>query len=192
MTVIAYSAKHRIMAADSRCSDDTGGMHLTNCQKVFRLKSGAILGLAGDGDARDLFTLLDRVTPRKMPSRAQIAELKADTVALLVFPKGQVFMVTGEFVERGLAKHGEWVGEVMPIRDPIVAIGSGAPYAYGAMENGASPLDAVRITCRRDLLCALPVQWESLARAASRTASDDAAAPVAKPAAKAAARKASR
>ena len=162
MTVIAYSSKHRVMAADSRCSDSTGGMHLTNCQKVFRLRSGALLGLAGDADARDVFALLDRATPRRMPTRHALAELLFDVIALLVFPKGQAFMVTCEYLELGSAKAGHWAGEVLPMRDPLVAIGSGASYAYGAMESGATPTQAVRITCRRDLLCALPVQWEGL------------------------------
>ena len=162
MTVIAYSSKHRVMASDSRCQDDRGNFHLTNCVKIFRLKSGAIVGQAGDGDARDLFTLLGRASPRKMPTRAQLAELKIDCVALVVFPKGQLFQVTCEFFERGNGNHGMWTGEVMPIRDELASIGSGAPYAYGAMEHGASPIQAVRAACRRDLLCALPVQWESL------------------------------
>jgi 20S proteasome alpha/beta subunit len=52
MTVVAYSAKHKIMASDSRSTDDDG-MHMTNCRKIFRLKNGALLGTAGDSDDRD-------------------------------------------------------------------------------------------------------------------------------------------
>lgn len=159
MTVIAYSSRHQIMAADSRASDDKGEYHITNCRKIFRLKSGALLGLSGDGDARDLQMLLERATPRKMPTRQQIAELKLDAVGLLVFPKGQVFTITGEFMK----SRDCWVGEVFPIWDEISAIGSGAAYALGAMEFGASPSEAVRVACRRDLLCALPVQKERIA-----------------------------
>ncbi len=159
MTVIAYSTKHRILAADSRASDDKGEYHLTDCQKVYRLKNGALLGLAGDGDSRDLQTLLEKATPRKMPSRAQLVELKLDATALLVFPKGQVFMITAEYMK----SRESWTGEVMPIRDRYVAIGSGQAYAYGAMEAGADPIKAVRAACRRDLLCALPVDWEEAA-----------------------------
>lgn len=159
MTVIAYSSKHRIMAADSRFADPEGGTHFTSGQKIYRLKSGTLLGLAGDADSRDVCALFEKASPRKFPTRAQIAELKADFEGLVVFPKGQIFNVTGEFLERG---RGEWSGEVIAVRDAIAAVGSGATLAYGALEHGASPIEAVRIACRRDLYCALPVQWEKL------------------------------
>jgi|SRR5579875_1141208 len=159
MTVIAYSSKHRILAADSRCSD-TYGMHLTSCQKVFRLKNGALLGTAGDSDDRDMRDLLAKSTPRKLPTRGQLAELKMVFTGLLVFPRGQVFVV--ESYHREFDSMGEWAGGIDPIRDPIVAVGCGAQYAYGAMEVGADPIKAVRAACRRDTACALPVQWERL------------------------------
>jgi ATP-dependent protease HslVU (ClpYQ) peptidase subunit len=158
MTVIAYSSRHRVMAADSRLTEGTS-MHLTSVRKLYRLRSGALLGMAGDGDARDMAHLLEKVTPRRLPSRQQIAELECEVLALLVLPRGQIIRVAGEFREEG---QGRWVGEVVPITDTIVAVGSGAAFAYGAMEAGASPTDAVRVTCRRDLMCALPVQWEGL------------------------------
>lgn len=157
MTVIAYSSKHRTMAADSRCADDKGEVHLTDCHKILRLKSGALVGMAGDGDARDLMALLERATPSRMPSRKRLAALQSDVEALVVFPNGKIFTVTAEFLERGEGKHGMWVGEVLEIEDPIAAIGSGAPFAIGAMEHGADPFEAVRIACKRDLLCADPV-----------------------------------
>jgi ATP-dependent protease HslVU (ClpYQ) peptidase subunit len=65
-------------------------------------------------------------------------------------------------VERGAGKHGAWDGEVLPVSDDYVAIGSGAPYAYGALEVGASPIQAARAACKRDLMCAPPVKWEAL------------------------------
>lgn len=159
VTVIAYSSKHRIIASDSRCFDHHTDAHVTNVQKLFRLRNGALLGIAGDADVRDLVTLLSRATPRKMPSRAQLAELKSESDAVLVFPKGQVFTVS---IERDGDHAADWVGDVLPIRDTIVAIGCGSAYALGAMEAGASPIQAIRATCRRDLYCALPVQWEPL------------------------------
>lgn len=159
MTVVAYSSKHRILAADSRCFDHHTEAHVTNLQKLFRLRSGALLGIAGDSDVRDLITLLSRATPRKMPSRGQLAELRQESDAILVFPKGQVFTVS---IERDEDHQADWSGDVCPIRDTIAAIGCGAAYALGAMEHGASPIQAIRAACRRDLFCALPVQWESL------------------------------
>jgi hypothetical protein len=159
MTVIAYSSKHRVLAADSRCTDEFG-MHLTNCQKIFRLPNGALLGTAGDSDDRDVRDVLGRATPRKLPARQQLADLKCRFEGILVFPKGHVFVVS--LYHREHEHDGEWAASVDAIRDEIVATGCGAAFAYGAMEVGADPIKAVRAACRRDTACALPVQWEKL------------------------------
>jgi 20S proteasome alpha/beta subunit len=159
MTVIAYSAKHRMMAADSRCSDGYA-MHLTNCRKIFRLKNHALLGTAGDSDDRLVRDILSKATPRKLPSRAALAETKTEFHGILVFPKGQVFVIDIGWHEH--AAEGEWMGSIDPITDDLVAVGHGQQFAYGALEAGKNPRDAVRITCKRDTTCALPVQWETL------------------------------
>lgn len=151
MTVIAYSSKHRVMAADSRCTDEH--LHVTSCQKIWSLKSGAIFGGAGGIDERDLLALLEKATPRKLPTRAQLAELKYDFTGVIVFPKGQVYTLESEHVE-----HVGWTSAVMQIRDQFVAIGCGADFAYGALEAGADPIRAVKAACKRDINCALPVQ----------------------------------
>lgn len=135
-------------------------MHLTNCQKIFRLNNGAILGTAGDSDDRDVREMLAKTTPRKLPTRFALAELRSLFKGILVFPKGQVFLI--DIDRREFANDGEWIASVDPIRDEIVAAGCGAQYAYGAMEVGANPIQAVRAACRRDTACALPVQWEKL------------------------------
>jgi 20S proteasome alpha/beta subunit len=157
MTVIAYSSRHRVMAADSRCVDGLE-YHLTMCQKVFRLKTGALLGLAGDADARDIVAILERTTPSRLPSRARLSELQCAVSALLVFPGGRVFRVTVAHV----GQINTWQAEVIEISEPVVAIGSGAAYAYGALDHGASPAEAVQAACRRDVYCALPVQTQKL------------------------------
>lgn len=159
MTVIAYSKKHRILAADSRCSTEHL-MHLTNCQKIFRLKNGALLGTSGDSDDRDVRSVLDKASPRRMPTRAELAALKIDFSGILVFPNGQVFLIDIAWVEHD--SEGEYRGSVDPVTDEIVAIGHGHQYAYGVMEHGGSPIEGVRCACKRDLTCALPLQWESL------------------------------
>lgn len=159
MTVIAYSSKHRIMAADSRCSS-ASGMHVTACQKIFRLANGALLGTAGDSDDRDVRDLLAKARPRKLPTRQALAEIRSDFRGILVFPKGQIYTV--DIWHREFDHEGEWSASVDEIQDAIVAAGCGAPYAYGAMEVGADPIQAVQATCRRDTACALPVQSEKL------------------------------
>jgi 20S proteasome alpha/beta subunit len=161
VTVIAYSSKFRLLAADSRCTD-AYGMHVTSCQKIFRLNNGALLGTAGDSDDRDVRELLAKASPRKLPTRHTLAEIKNTFRGLLVFPKGQVYTV--DIYHREFDHDGEWAASVDAIRDGIVAVGCGAPFAYGAMECGANPIQAVKAACRRDTACALPVQWEALSK----------------------------
>jgi 20S proteasome alpha/beta subunit len=160
MTVIAYSRKHRIMAADSRCSDEYS-MHLTTTRKIYRLKNGALLGTAGDDDARLIVELLSKSTPRKLPSRQQLAETKTEFLGILVFPKGQVYVIDVRFQER-FSDGSDWTGSVSQIEDDVVSVGHGQQYAYGALDLGHTPQEAVRVTCKRDTTCALPVQWEKL------------------------------
>jgi 20S proteasome alpha/beta subunit len=159
VTVIAYSTKHKIIAADSR-STDGYAMHFTNCKKIFRLKNGAVIGTAGQSDDRDVRALLEKATPRRMPSREQLAALKMEFIGILIFPKGQVFTIDISFIEH--ESEGEWMAGVDIVTDDFVAVGHGAQFAYGAMEVGATPVEAVRATCRRDTTCALPVQWERI------------------------------
>lgn len=166
VTVIAYSREHRVLAADSRCSDSTG-MHLTNCQKIFRLGNGAILGTAGDSDDREVRAMLAEALPDKMPARQALADLKSQFFGILVFPKGHVFTI--DVWHREFEFEGEWAASVDAIRDRFVAVGCGAQYAYGALEVGATPAEAVRAACRRDAACALPVQSASLDPKAHRS-----------------------
>ena len=161
MTVICYSTKSKIIAADSR-STDAHMMHFTNCKKIFRLANRAVLGTAGDSDDRDVRAILARATPKRMPTREQLAALRMHFAGILVFPKGQVFTIDIDFVIHEGSGGGEWMAGSDLITDEFVAVGHGAQFAYGAMEVGATPVEAVRATCRRDTTCALPVQWERI------------------------------
>lgn len=164
MTTVSY--RDGVMAADSRCSDEYG-MHLTHCQKIYRLSSGALLGTAGDDDARSLMDLLAKAkTPKQLPSRAELAETKTDFKGILVFPKGDVYLVGVDYTEHN--SEGEWTGYISEIRDRMCAVGSGQQFAYGAMEAGKSAADAVRIACKRDTNSALPVQMADLKAPAKR------------------------
>lgn len=157
MTVIAYSAKHKVMASDSRSSDKHDA-HFTQTKKVYRLKNGAIYGSAGESDDRDLRAMLAKATPRRMPSRVELLTLKQDISAIVVFPKGQCYAVEIEWHEETK----DWNACVDIVSDDMIAIGSGYQFALGAMECGATPQQAVRAACRRDLGCALPLQTERL------------------------------
>lgn len=164
MTVIAYSARHRIMAADSRITD--GDMHFSTATKLCRLPSGALFGFSGDADVRELVHLLARARPDRMPSRRQLAALEGENVVIVAFSGGAVFTV-----ETGFRANDKWYGEVFQVEDQIIAVGAGAAFAYGAMEMGADPIRAVEVACKRSTLCARPVRAEKLRPCVSPTRS---------------------
>lgn len=139
------------MAADSRVSN---GDHefLTHAEKITRLPTGALYGGAGDGDDRELLTLLQRATASRLPSRRALAATQVDVAALLAFPSGPVFYLAVYKEEE------DWKGELTRVLAPFCAVGSGRNYAMGAMEHGASAAEAVEIACRHDAMSGLPLQ----------------------------------
>jgi hypothetical protein len=157
MTVIAYRAG--LMACDSCWA--TNGTQNASAIKIVRLSSGALLGQAGDNDARAIVDLLDKIkTPDKLPSRKALAETKTDFEGLIAFRTGGVWMVsTGPHDDAGYpatedADYGCWPATTM---GGYAAVGSGADYALSAMDAGATAKQAVEIACRRDIHCRLPV-----------------------------------
>lgn len=153
MTTVAY--KNGIMACDSRCSDED--RHMTKCEKIYRLKSGALLGICGDDDTRELEQLLDGVyTSTDLPSRESLAELKLEGAYLLVLPNEEVWNIVIEC--REFSNTDEWLGGARQIKEEFAAIGSGSHLAIGAMEFGASAEEAVECAAKWDLYSAPPIQ----------------------------------
>jgi len=158
MTVIAYRAG--IMACDSCWS--SYGTQTVSAIKIIRLSSGALLGSAGDNDARAMYELLDKIKdPKRLPSRAELAATRIDYQGLIAFPKGGVYVVsTGRHDDAGYQPEGSeddygiWPATTM---GGYAAVGSGAEIALGAMDAGATAKEAVVIACRRNRYCALPV-----------------------------------
>lgn len=155
MTTIAY--RDGIMASDSRCTTDEY-MHLTECQKIFRMSSGALLGTAGDDDARSLLALLDGVGHGSgLPSRKDLGETETDFLGLLALPDGTLWRIEIEHVNDS-----HWTGAVSELSSEFAAVGSGAAFAYGAMGHGATAAEAVAVACRFDVFSQLPLQEERL------------------------------
>lgn len=155
MTTIAFDGK--MMAGDSCWSYDDAVNSLAT--KIHRLSSGALLGGAGDNDARLYAKLLDKVkTPSGLPSRADILAIRCDYLGLLVLPRGRMFKIAGTHLSEA-----NWGGDfkddigIWEINAPFAAIGTGRPFALGAMAAGKSAQDAVRIACRFDLNSRPPV-----------------------------------
>jgi hypothetical protein len=156
MTVIVY--RSGIMCCDSCWS--TYGTQTVSAIKIIRLASGALLGSAGDNDARPMYTLLDKIKdPRKLPSRAELEATKIEYEGLLALPKGGVYMVVnGRHDENGYPTDegdcGVWLATTI---GGYAACGSGADIALGAMDAGATAKEAATIACRRNVYCTLPV-----------------------------------
>ncbi len=150
MTVIAY--RDGIMACDSLWS--VGHLKVLWHTKIIRLASGALFGDSGDADNRELIALLTGCKSGKdIPSVETLASLRAQAVAILVFPSGVGWYIVspGEDKSGGCGIWPAWKG-----RKGFNAVGSGDALAIGAMEAGASALDAVKIACRRNIMCELP------------------------------------
>jgi ATP-dependent protease HslVU (ClpYQ) peptidase subunit len=167
MTVIAY--RSGIMASDSCWT--YGSTQTVSHIKIKRLKSGALLGSAGDNDSRTLEALLDNVkAAEKLPSRAQLAECKVDFLGLLALPRGGVWVVaTGKHDDAGYPAddeedYGVWPATTM---GGFAAVGSGGDHALAAMHAHASVTAerAVEIACKMNINCRLPVHkvrlWEA-------------------------------
>lgn len=159
MTVIAY--RSGIMACDSCWA--TNGTQNVSAIKIVRLSSGALLGSAGDNDCRAIYELLDKIkTPKRLPSRAELAATHIEYDGLLAFPKGGVWQIsTGKHNDAGYpddeeADFGCWQATTM---GGYAAVGCGADYALSAMDAGphVSARRAVEIACRRNVYCRLPV-----------------------------------
>lgn len=151
MTTIAY--KNGIMACDSCWTGDE--MHEVSQNKIVRLSSGALLGGSGDNDSREIYTLLDKVrTAKHLPTRTQLAVLRASFSGLLVLPNGSIFKISADFGEKESdSDYGIWpVG-----RRGIAAAGTGCHFAIGAMVAGKSAAEAVAIACSWDINSRLPV-----------------------------------
>lgn len=146
------------MACDSCWSYGQGVDTLS--KKIARLRSGALLGQAGDNDARDVIALLTNIkSPRQLPSRTALLELRQDFLGLMVFPEGQIVKIATSIVPPTNWTPDTEVDDigVWEIGFSHAAIGSGADFATGAMEAGATARKAVEIACRRDLNSRPPI-----------------------------------
>jgi hypothetical protein len=158
MTVIVW--RNGIMASDSCWTYcDT---QVVSMGKIKRLSSKALLGQAGDNDARAIEQLLDRIKdPRKFPSKIELATTKDDFIGILALSRGGVYIVSSSPVdEAGWPRDpdgddiGIWPATTM---GGYAAVGSGADCALAAMDAGANAIKAVEIACRRNIHCRLPV-----------------------------------
>lgn len=162
MTCIAF--RGGVMACDSCWS--YGDTQVVSQIKIKRLTSGALLGQAGDNDARAMEILLDKIKdPRRLPSKVELAATKDAFMGLLALPKGGVWVISsGPVDEMGWPadtdeEYGVWPATTI---GGFAAVGSGSDYALAAMHAGASAKLAVDIACKLNLSCRTPVHVRRL------------------------------
>jgi hypothetical protein len=99
-----------------------------DCTKVFKLKGGQLFG--GSHSSEDIERLYQSLIKNQPPPKLE------DIAGLLINQRGHIMLYEGNIWQR--------------IKMPYYAIGSGSIIAFGALDAGASALEAVRIACRRD------------------------------------------
>jgi hypothetical protein len=158
MTTIAY--RDGVLAADSGVFDVESNLHEGATQKVFLLTGGLLYAGAGDVDDRAIRTLLDNVrSPDQLPSSTDLLATDTEISAVVVFPDGQVFTVTTSYGDEDKdTPHLDWCAEIIPIKAPYVAIGSGKQIALGALCAGKSAVQAVEAACEHNVWTRGPVQ----------------------------------
>lgn len=126
MTTLAY--RDRELATDSRVT--AGDMIISDKRrKVHRMRDGSIVAWAGSVQQAELLLRAMRKKGAKSPQLSEIQALHLKT-------DGSLW---------------EYEGEAWVKQDPgYYATGSGSPYAFAAMDAGASAKEAIRIAIKRD------------------------------------------
>jgi ATP-dependent HslUV protease subunit HslV len=141
MTTIAW--RFGLLAADGRVTD--AGLIVTDqCKKITKLSDGSLFALCGDDLLEErLIEYLENCEDGPPPQGK-------DFTAILVETDGTVKVFNGSG-DRFLP---------YPYQD-FAAWGSGADFAYGAMEVGASAQLAVEAACRRNQFSGGSIQVEA-------------------------------
>lgn len=124
------------MAADSLVVDSSADSHSGYVRKITRGRTGALFGMAGDAFA--LAQLIRHV--RYAPTLSALFDFPKPAGGidgLLIVPDGRVYFVDSK-------------GRLMSTNVPFASIGSGCHFAIGAMEMGATAVEAVRVARRND------------------------------------------
>jgi hypothetical protein len=153
MTTCLYDRREKIIVADTQNTDRVGAIYRTH--KIERLKDGRYF--LGSGHCHTI-GLMRRWAEKKFAetARPECGVLLSDVdeyaaTCLVISEDGEeVWLVDDEM-------------EPMVIDDYYIAIGSGASYAMGALDAGASACAAVAIAANRDPSTSAPYDIVRLA-----------------------------
>ncbi len=142
MTCIAW--KKGVVAADSRCTWEDGKYELSD--KLFRVPKGVhkghIVGTTG-ADSPGMVFFDWYCDPKK--ENKPVLKFEDEAFTCVIFTPDGVFTADDHC-------------RLLPVHEPYGAMGSGADFAIGAMDKGASAIDAVRIACRHNAFCGPPIK----------------------------------
>lgn len=142
------------MACDS-CWTDSNYIAGTLKNKITRLKSGALLGEAGDNDSRAVVKLLQNVRSfAQMPTAKKLAACQVDYAAILLFPDGDMAQVT---IEKEGTYESNYKAQAYPVNRGMTAVGSGGQLAIGFMGAEKTAAEAVAFAAEWDPQSKAPV-----------------------------------
>lgn len=139
-----FVLKDGILAADSRAFSG-GSRYIGLKTKIFVLQDKTVVGCSTNQPGfAEAFSAW--VAAGMNPNPAETPEIgQGGFEALVIDPEGNVFYFNDGFYPTG------------PLTADFFAIGSGAEYAMGALECGASAEQAVAVACKFDHWTAEPV-----------------------------------
>ncbi len=142
MSVVVY--RDGVLAADTRGIHEEAG--IMRCGKLLRKRIGRrdhLLGFVGDVSYATLYC---DWYGSKQPMPEQLRNIPEEK-------KFSVLIVIGKQLYEA-----DGVGRPLEIEAKFHAIGAGAYIALGAMHQGATAIQAVKIACKIESSCGLPVQ----------------------------------
>ena len=163
MSTIAF--KDGVIAADTQLTDSED-YFLCECEKVKRFTNGSLLASVGDDDIRDLYPLfnIDNYSLENeqwsiyhlLPSRSELAALQINYTGLFLYNR-EIFKIDID------KENDDWYGNISKLNwESNYAIGSGSKFALGAMLNGATAEEAVKIAAKVDVYTSSNVLiWET-------------------------------
>lgn len=131
MTTIVY--RDGILAADRRAYSG-GTVFIGYKTKIRRLKSGGLVGIS-----TNQVGLTDAIVKYFDVGGDKPTMKEQDFTVLIIRANSEVFYASDEFHLSG------------PLDASFFAIGSGKQFAYGALEMGATAMEAVRVAAVHDI-----------------------------------------
>jgi len=144
MTIIVAN-KHEMIADGqmTSCLDFKTSMNTKKIYKIRFFGKQIVFGCAGAKSFPKIF-IEELKKANNIQEALNEAQDRIKYWQVVIYHEGSISVSTSDDVERALQEY--------------VCLGTGANYAQGALDAGATPLEAVKIACRRNLYCGGKIQ----------------------------------